>query len=195
MSRKGRKNGERIITTCKHCGTQKETSSRARKFCSHQCFTQNRRSTLTKVCLNCGETFAARGPSGKSNPYKVYCDNSCAQQHRPRKRGYKLSSEHRRKISEAQRGPKGHNWQGGIYPEKDAVRRRAEYKEWRRRVFERDDYTCQLCDKRGGQLNADHVKSFANHPELRTKLSNGRTLCVECHKKTPTYAKPARLHE
>ena len=39
----------------------------------------------------------------------------------------------------------------------------------------------------GGKLNADHIKPFSLFPELRFDLNNGRTLCVECHKKTDTY--------
>ena len=39
----------------------------------------------------------------------------------------------------------------------------------------------------GGVLHADHIKPFAFFPSLRFDLENGRTLCVECHKKTPTF--------
>jgi 5-methylcytosine-specific restriction endonuclease McrA len=61
--------------------------------------------------------------------------------------------------------------------------------QWRKQVFERDDYTCQKCGKRGGRLNADHIKPVRLFPELVLELSNGRTLCaVPCHKETPTYS-------
>lgn len=59
--------------------------------------------------------------------------------------------------------------------------------DWRKSVFARDDYTCQLCGIRGGYIEADHIKSFAKHPELRFELSNGRTLCRPCHMKTDTW--------
>lgn len=61
-------------------------------------------------------------------------------------------------------------------------------KKWRRQVFERDDFTCQMCKVRGGQLEADHIKPYAYYPEVRWELSNGRTLCKPCHRQTPTYA-------
>ena len=57
------------------------------------------------------------------------------------------------------------------------------YKEWRTSVFERDNYTCQHCNQRGGKLNAHHIKSFKNYPKLRLVVENGITLCLECHKK------------
>lgn len=67
------------------------------------------------------------------------------------------------------------------------IRESLEYKLWRESVFKRDNYTCQICDKRGAKLNADHIKPFAFYSELRFDLVNGRTLCEDCHKKTDTY--------
>lgn len=64
---------------------------------------------------------------------------------------------------------------------------RIEYKLWRKSVYQRDDYTCQICKKRGGRLEADHIKPFSRFPELRYAIDNGRTLCVSCHSKTDTY--------
>lgn len=58
-----------------------------------------------------------------------------------------------------------------------------EYFQWRESVFIRDDYTCQDCGQRGGELNAHHVKSYKKHPKLRLDVDNGITLCVCCHKK------------
>lgn len=63
------------------------------------------------------------------------------------------------------------------------VRRSAEYKEWRKAVFERDNYTCQLCGVRGVRLNAHHKKPFATFHNLRTDINNGITLCERCHRK------------
>ena len=57
----------------------------------------------------------------------------------------------------------------------------------RSNLLKRDDFTCQLCGKRGGTMNADHIKPFAYFPELRTSIENGRTLCEPCHRKTDTF--------
>lgn len=61
-------------------------------------------------------------------------------------------------------------------------RRSAEYKAWRKSVFERDDYTCRFCGARGVKINAHHIKPYAFCPEARYELSNGITLCLPCHK-------------
>ena len=98
------------------------------------------------------------------------------------------TEEHRERLRQSQLGPLGSNWKGGLTPIHKLVRSSAKYKEWRRKVFERDDWTCQGCGEIGGILNADHIQPFAYFPELRFELDNGRTLCLKCHKETSTYA-------
>lgn len=66
-------------------------------------------------------------------------------------------------------------------------RSRTELKNWRKKVFERDNYTCQICDQKGGKLQADHILPYSHFEELRENVSNGRTLCERCHKRTNTY--------
>jgi len=95
--------------------------------------------------------------------------------------------EYRRKMSEDRKGDKSHMWKGGITPINLAIRNQVEYRLWRESVFKRDNFTCVFCLKRGGVLNADHIKPFAYYPELRFAIDNGRTLCVPCHKTTDTY--------
>jgi HNH endonuclease len=79
-------------------------------------------------------------------------------------------------------GASNPNWKGGVKPENQRIRNHASYKEWRRLVYERDNYTCQDCGKTNCYLHAHHIKSFSQFPELRTDVSNGKTLCVDCHK-------------
>lgn len=62
------------------------------------------------------------------------------------------------------------------------IRRTAAYQKWRKAVFERDNYTCQICGQVGGRLNAHHVKPFAEFPAFRLDVSNGSTLCESCHR-------------
>jgi len=58
-----------------------------------------------------------------------------------------------------------------------------EYREWRVAVFERDNYTCQKCNEKGGELNAHHICGFKDYPELRFEIKNGITFCKKCHGK------------
>jgi 5-methylcytosine-specific restriction endonuclease McrA len=101
------------------------------------------------------------------------------------RKGVKHTEEARRKISQrtrerTPRGPAAHNWKGGGSLQDD--RNRPEYRDWRQAVFERDGFACQKCgDSQGGNLRAHHIQSFAEHPELRFEVSNGLTLCHDCH--------------
>lgn len=62
-------------------------------------------------------------------------------------------------------------------------RRTPEYYKWRKSVFERDNYTCQVCGQVGGSLNAHHIELFSKNIEKRIDINNGITLCINCHKK------------
>ncbi|GEM_PF-1503815 len=61
-------------------------------------------------------------------------------------------------------------------------RRYIEYEDWRKAVYSRDLYTCQVCGKTNCKLHAHHKNGFAEHKELRTILENGITLCETCHR-------------
>lgn len=79
-------------------------------------------------------------------------------------------------------------WKGGISSENSKIRGSVEYKQWRKAVFERDNYTCQKCGARSCKGNyvyitAHHKKQFSEYPELRLDVSNGETLCIDCHSK------------
>ena len=64
-------------------------------------------------------------------------------------------------------------------------------------------FTCQHCGIRGGEIQADHIKSLAlilQENNIKTfeeaqncielwDVTNGRTLCRECHIKTPTFGR------
>ena len=89
----------------------------------------------------------------------------------------------RQNVKNYRRGPANNMWRGGITPLTQKIRLSGEMQAWRRTVFERDDFTCQMCDQRGGNMHADHIKPFALFPELRFEPSNGRTLCIACHRK------------
>src|SRR5690606_4838553 len=73
------------------------------------------------------------------------------------------------------------NYKGGISAENHIIRNSTNIKIWRAKVFERDDFTCKHCHTIGGILHAHHIKFFADYPQLRFDVSNGITLCKNCH--------------
>jgi len=97
------------------------------------------------------------------------------------------SEETRMKLSLVQRGKNAPNWKGGVTKKNRLIRMGIKYRLWREKVFKRDNWTCQECGKRGGKLEAHHIKSFAHHPKLRFRINNGLTLCIPCHKLTDNY--------
>jgi hypothetical protein len=90
----------------------------------------------------------------------------------------------RQKISATLQGVTVEEWDGFKETVNALVRKSVEYQEWRKKVFERDGYTCQDCGKKGDKLNAHHILRFSEYPELRLDIDNGVTLCEECHKET-----------
>lgn len=136
------------------------------------------------------------------------------------RKGFTLSDEHKEKIRKANSNPsmetrikksisaknrvaKGNQnfYKGGVCPLNKLIRKSFLYRQWRSDVFTRDDYTCQFCGVKGGELAPDHIKPFflileenridsiekAMICEELWNINNGRTLCRECHKTTDTF--------
>lgn len=75
-------------------------------------------------------------------------------------------------------------WRGGPKTYDVSIRQSDEYREWRKAVFSRDDWTCYVCRERGGELEAHHIYPFSVYPEKRLDVDNGITLCKSCHKES-----------
>jgi broad specificity phosphatase PhoE len=130
---------------------------------------------------------------GRTLPEETRAKMSAAHMGQNTGKTWKLSEEHAQaRYERAKKGSESHLWKGGITPINAAIRSSAQYKAWRRAVLKRDNKTCVMCGAHGVPLHADHIKSFAYHHELRFDVSNGRTLCVPCHKATPTYLNGAK---
>jgi len=96
-------------------------------------------------------------------------------------------------------GEKNPRWKGGITSLVVKIRNCFFSRQWRSDVFTRDDFTRQLCGKRGGNLEADHFPKMFSEIVSENKLltfqdaircselwniNNGRTLCEKCHNLT-----------
>ena len=108
-------------------------------------------------------------------------------------------------IAGIPKGDRHWNWKGGTTSIRERIWHTPKYREWRTQIFERDDYTCVLCRERSGVLNADHYPKTLRQIVVENKItttadarecvelwdiSNGRTLCLTCHRKTPTWGFP-----
>lgn len=61
---------------------------------------------------------------------------------------------------------------------------------FRNKVYQRDEYTCQVCGQADKELNAHHLDGWNWAKGRRFDVSNGVTLCEECHIKFhKTYGK------
>lgn len=202
---------------CK-CGCGSEFSDRDSQYRKRYYIrNHDKRKPVTKVLCECG--CGTEIPSRNDNGYrkkrfvpghqhylrrlvasKVSCACGCGEiidDLRRKKDGkpYRVKFQ----VGHMWKGKDNHFWKGGVTEESKLIRQSTKYKNWRKAVFKRDNYTCQQCSIRSEigvgktiELNADHIKPFAHYKELRFELSNGRTLCRPCHLQTDTFGGNSR---
>ena len=162
------------IAICPVCNSEfravNDYEGRYAVYCSRECW--NIRARKTNKCKYCGKEIIT-----SNSVDKIYCSQKC------------LKSDY----SETKKGENSHFWEGGKTKKSKLLRTRAEYREWRTKVFERDDYKCQDCGENTRTLVAHHIKEQCNYPELIYDVNNGLTLCHECHTKTDNYGIKAVL--
>jgi 5-methylcytosine-specific restriction endonuclease McrA len=132
-------------------------------------------------CEYCGKTVERKPWQLKKH---VYCNLVCSR------------AGIRGKNSPVYKGENAKN------PLRQRIMQLPEYVAWRRAVFSRDTFKCVFCGKASG-FEADHIvpyKDIRDRHSIRTTedarscaelwdISNGRTLCRECHRKTDNYPK------
>lgn len=127
---------------------------------------------IERTCLVCGKKYFIKRSEIETSRY---CSRSCHAKH---------------KFT----GANHPSWKGGISKERDRLKSSKNYIEWRAKVFKRDKWTCKVCghrsckskahgDKRS-DIEAHHIFSIRENPQLSLKVGNGITLCRECHLKT-----------
>lgn len=131
------------------------------------------------------------------------------------KRGIPKTQDTKDKIKKAllgRRAPhrEGENcnwWKGGFSPVIHLLRKCFKYRQWVSDIFYRDDFTCQSCKTKGGELNAHHLKSFSliiRENLIKTveqgieceelwNINNGETLCVRCHRQTDNFGSKSKI--
>ena len=105
-------------------------------------------------------------------------------------------------MSLCRRGSKNKNWRGGVTELKEQIMNSREYRLWKNEVKKRDNYICTKCGNDKKQIDAHHFpKSFRQLLKennihtledaigclLLWDISNGITLCIDCHQETDSY--------
>ena len=166
---------------CKQCSSEYQKETRHKRKKSRTCRVCGVTDTINRheksdVCYRCSPSLAAMTPA------RV------------------VAIEKLRALPKGS-GTNNGMWKGGITPIHMQVRATLRYKTWRQAIRERDDFTCCLCGKRGGDIEVDHYpRPFRNilaaWMESETgssddytdfwDMNNGRTLCRPCHVNTWT---------
>ena len=121
------------------------------------------RANPLRQCKTCNKPFRWKGKKGGS-----FCSKVCYTKWQK---------------TEENMGEKNPNWKDNA---KHAtflkqLSRSDEWKTWRKTVYERDNYTCELCQNRGGKLHPHHILRKVLFPEKIFDINNGITLCRKCH--------------
>lgn len=183
------------VGVCQNCGVETEFDKNSQKYCLD---------CMVRICQECDSPFLIRQITG--NP--KYCSSKCywlALSKRPaHNKGNVHSTFHvcpmckkefdtHYKITRIFCSPKcrtdfnsGDNhyqWKGGY--SKD-WRDSEKYSFWRKSVYRRDNWKCLLCldnnEESPKELEAHHIKTASEYPDLVYVISNGITLCQFHHK-------------
>ncbi len=204
----GGKQRPQSFATCMHCGTVFGPLNRlTRKYCSDRCAREARRGVpsgkagrtyphLRRArigeCAVCGSEF--RAVKDFRDRKQKYCSKACWS-HRARRQScehcgnlFAVSSDRSRfcsrKCAHAEMvGPKASHWRDGKSLDRERARRSTELRLWRQAVLERDGHRCQHCGSIHASLHAHHISPWATDEERRFDVSNGLTLCADCHGK------------
>ena len=174
---------KRVIVKCSICGKEKEVYEHRIKhqkdfYCSDDCknkgyslkYTGENNKKYKKIKCNCdicNKQFILNECEFKKYNH-LYCSKEC------RYKGVSVFYSGENHPSYNHNKP---------LEERLKDRKYIEYYEWRKNVYEKDNYTCQCCgDNKGHNLVAHHILNYSEHEEIRTNINNGITLCKTCHK-------------
>jgi 5-methylcytosine-specific restriction endonuclease McrA len=183
---------------CAYCGKESrraawEIRRSKRLYCSRECFDQHKRTTdivkgknspiyqgvdTSFVCKGCGKLSYKRCKANMKSE-NLFCSHEC-------------DGLYRRSLT----GENAAAWRGGLTTVKHTIRTNITYAEWRTKVYERDNYTCQKCYNGSNQLIVHHLIGLRQiihdnniqtmDDALKVRLlwdaTNGVTMCKDCHK-------------
>lgn len=157
---------------CEVCGKSFKSRSKSSKYCSQECTNIGKGRTITErkantwVCEVCGKEFTRAKCKEKNENQHHFCSHECSQLFH--------------------RGENHCNWNPNLTDEDRSERQNSLYNKWVCEVLERDNYTCQCCGARNGngktiKFNVHHKDGYHWCVERRVDITNGVTLCEDCH--------------
>ncbi len=176
-----KKNGEYVI--CDTCGkTFYLKLSRVLKSEKHYCSRKCRNTSKIVSCAWCGKEIRRIACRTKEHNY---CNSSHQLKYeygcgiRKRKPSEKLYKAHKEKCS----GANNYMWKGGTTDEIALRMNNIEWHKIRKRIYERDNWTCQICGVHGGKKNKLHCHHIVPY---RVSQDNSEenliSLCAKCHR-------------
>lgn len=161
---------------CLVCNKEFTTYLDTQICCSKECGNKHKQNRKTLMCINCNKEFERTASeifwSNQRGYVYTFCSSKC-------RKTYHIGKNHPSFIDDRTL----------LKDQNKSIRWSKEMCNWRKNVYKRDDYTCQMCGNRSSKnnavaLNAHHIERFVDNEHLRFKIYNGITLCECCHKLT-----------
>ena len=159
-------NFKAVTVQCEYCGKdiiKPPSRVNEHNFCSQECLANSRKTGETVKCYVCGKEFY-KIKSQIDRSEKHFCSEKCKCEHQTTLRG-ELSPQYNPNLTDEER---------------IANRDYIEYTEWRNKVFERDNYTCQVVTVAECSItntcnlirNSDTCKAFATFERTHFNACN-----------------------
>jgi hypothetical protein len=155
---------------CAKCGALKISRSRMLPF-----------KTISNLINKIGYKFQDPVHWGCHAKIKLICNNGhlVSMSYSVLKKGGRCKTCH----LERNKGQNHPLWNPNLTDEERKRQRHyPEYYEWRRNVYHRDNFTCQITGQRGVELEAHHLNGYGWAKNERADVNNGVTLAKNIHK-------------
>jgi hypothetical protein len=151
------------IKQCTFCNKDyyKVSHQKDSKFCSNSCKQQSSKKQITLICEHCNKTYSTN--IARKNTSR-FCSRGCLTKYT----GFLASL----RVGELHPSYKG-------FLESKRTNK-SKLRTWASIIKKRDDNCCKKC-KSTDNLQAHHIKSYKDFPELRFDINNGILLCGQCH--------------
>ena len=162
---------------CETCG--KERGYFAKNLAKLNCNSCSMKNKMSKLSLieksdraKKARSYRKNNKLSKHTKHKISTANS----------GKVRTLQHRINISAANQNMLVKDWKDFKYNLDDPKRCKYKSERFCIKVYKKHNYTCVLCDSRGGRLHAHHLNNWAQFKKDRYDLDNIICLCVVCHR-------------